>query len=54
VLEDGKFNIKQFTEVKGKSYHLPSMTSTDPELDVMHWAMPFLLDKVMSMITHVT
>jgi len=30
------------------------MASTDPELDVMHWAMPFLLDKVMSMITHVT
>ena len=53
VLEDGKFNIKQFTEVKNKPYHLPRMVSTDPEMDVMQWAMPFLLDKVMNMITHV-
>jgi hypothetical protein len=53
VLEDGKFNIKQFTEVKNKPYHLPRMVSTDPELDVMQWAMPFLLDKIMNMITHV-
>lgn len=53
VLEDGKFNIKQFTEVKNKPYHLPRMISTDPEMDVMQWAMPFLLDKVMTMVNYI-
>jgi serine/threonine-protein phosphatase 2B catalytic subunit len=53
VLENGKFNIKQYQEVKDKPYHLPRLSGTDPEMDVMEWCMPFLMDKVMSMITHI-
>lgn len=53
LLDNGKFNIKQFVEVKSKPYHLPRMGG-EPELDVMQWASPFLLEKVMEMITHVT
>jgi len=27
--------------------------STDPEMDVLAWSMPFLMDKIMQMINHI-
>lgn len=47
VLEGGKFNIKQYQEVSNKPYHLPRLESTAPEMDVLEWSMPFLMDKIM-------
>jgi predicted XRE-type DNA-binding protein len=39
--------------VSNKPYHLPRTISTDPEMDVLAWSMPFLMDKIMQMINHI-
>ena len=39
--------------MSNKPYHLPRVVSTDPEMDVLNWSMPFLMDKIMQMINHI-
>ena len=39
--------------MSNKPYHLPRTISTDPEVDVLAWSMPFLMDKIMQMINHI-
>lgn len=33
-----------------KPYHLPRMSQTDPEMDVLAWSMPFLMSKITDML----
>jgi len=54
VLENGKFNIKQYMETKDKPYHLPRMAGSDAELDVLEWSLPFLTSKIMEMVAHIS
>lgn len=46
ILENGNVSIKQYDQVD-HPYHLPD------QIDVFTWSMPFVADKVVSLLTHV-
>jgi len=47
LIEEEKMNIKQYKEVP-HPFHLPG------NIDLFEWSVPFLMEKVMNMLTHVT
>ena len=47
LLNEGNVSIKQFDE-SNHPYHLPD------QMDLFTWSVPFLIDKVLSIITYVS
>ena len=47
LIEEEKMNIKQYKEVP-HPFHLPG------NIDLFEWSVPFLMEKVMNMLNHVT
>ena len=46
ILENGNVSIKQYDQVD-HPYHLPD------QIDVFHWSMPFVADKVITLMKHI-